>query len=163
MIKPASLREALITANPYLRKKADSLHIFIDKGTVSATAGGVPALSYSYTCTIIITDHAGHPDSIFAPLLAWCVEHQPDLLINQASPAFEFEVDPLGDDTYDIEIRVALTERVRFTLQDNGKLLAEHLPAPGYDQFPNGFNWQLFIRDAEVIWPPASSGDIEVP
>lgn len=161
MIKPASLRAALIQANPHLKAAADSLHTFIDKGTVSATAVPGGGFAYGYTCSIVVTDYHGHPDSLFVPLIAWLAEHQPDLLLNQATPQIEFEAEILTHDTCDVEIRVQLTERVVLRQSDTGGLMAEHLAAPGYDATPAGYTWQLFLKGQEIMWPP--TGPLDIP
>ncbi len=160
MIKPASLRAALITGNPHLKHAADSLHTFIDKGTVSATAAPGGGFSYGYTCTLVVTDYHGHPDSLFVPLFAWLAEHQPDLLLNQSSPQIEFDAEVLSHDTCDVEIRVPLTERVVIRETETG-LVAEHLAAPGYDHTPAGVTWQLFVQGQEILWPP--TGPLDIP
>ena len=70
MNKPNSLREHLLNAIQGLKKNPDRLLIFIDSGSVRCTARGL-SFEYSYTLQVLLTDFAGHPDSVFIPTLEW--------------------------------------------------------------------------------------------
>jgi hypothetical protein len=150
MIKPASLREALIACNPALANAPETLYTFIEKGTVASSVGKTNGWRYHYTLNLLLTDFAGHPDSLFAPLIAWVRAHQPDLLLNQDDrKQIEFEVEVLDNETYDISIKLPLSESV--VLSDvNGQLTATHMPEPKLDDYPEGITWELMVGG--VAW-----------
>lgn len=113
MYKPASLRNFLTTANPELGRDPDRLLVFIDEGQLLSTLAPGLSFEYAYTLHLVLTDYAGHPDAVMAPLLVWLRQHQPDLLANpDARGKITFEADLLANDKVDLSIRVPLTERV---------------------------------------------------
>ena len=71
MIKPASLRAHLVAALPDLARDADRLLVFIDAGSLVSTFQPGLSFEYQYTLNLILTDYAGHPDSVMLPLLGW--------------------------------------------------------------------------------------------
>lgn len=163
MIKPSSLREALIATNPALKDAPDSLHTFIEGGTVASTMGNTGAWRYHYTLQILLTDFAGHPDSIFAPLIGWVREFQPDLLLNQDDKKqIQFEVELLSESTYDIAIKLPLSESVVLSTVD-GKLVATHTPEPKFHDYPEGITWDLYVKGVHIDWPPATAEAMNVP
>ena len=132
MNKPNSLREHLLAAVPELKNNPDRLLIFIDTGSVRCTA--VPGLSfeYSYTLQTILTDYAGHPDSVFIPVLEWLRRHQPELLTNleKGKTAIAFEADVLDESKVDLSIKLPLTERVIVKRQPDESLQVSHPDEP---------------------------------
>lgn len=70
MIKPASLRAHLVAVLPDLARDADRLLVFIDAGSLVSTFQPALSFEYKYTLNLILTDYAGHPDSVMLPLLA---------------------------------------------------------------------------------------------
>lgn len=163
MIKPSSLREALIACNPSLETTPEALHTYISNGTAASTMGSGGGWRYHYTCEILLTDFAGHPDSIFAPLIAWVREYQPDLLLNQDDKKqISFEVEVLSDTTYDIAIKLPLSESVVLTTVD-GQLIATHTPEPKFHDYPEGITWDLYVKGVSIPWPPESTADMNIP
>lgn len=156
MNKPASLRAALIAANPHLKTRPEALHTFIESGNIAATLGAGNGWRYHYTLSLLVTDYAGHPDSIFAPLIAWLRTHQPDLLLNQDDrQQIGFEVEVLDDQTYDIAIKLPLTESVVLSEAD-GRITATHRPeptVPGINEDDDTV-WSYFLNGEPVTWPP---------
>lgn len=136
MHKPDSLRAALTAAIPDLRDSPERLAMFIDKGSLRATA--VPGLSfeYRYKLQLLLLDFAGHPDQVMVPLLAWLFVHQNELLANhdRNKDGISFEAELLDKARVDLQITLALTERVKVTTQPDGSLRAEHLPEPPIEQ-----------------------------
>lgn len=132
MIKPGSLREHLNTAIPELRLNPEQLMIFIDSGSIVSTA--VPGISfeYRYTINIILTDFAGHPDSVMVPLLAWLAVHQHELLANpDRRGLIAFDAELLDNSKVDLSIKIPLTERVGVIARDDGSGYdVEHFPEP---------------------------------
>src|SRR5256885_15361231 len=79
MLKPASLRDALVAALPQLQQSPRNIRFTIQRGRVVNT--GTPSLSweYRYTLSLVIADFTGSIDAVTVPLLVWARRHQPDL------------------------------------------------------------------------------------
>lgn len=114
MKKPDSLRKHLLKAVPGLANNPDCLLMFIDEGKVRSIATAALSFEYGYNLQIILTDYAGHPDSVFLPLLAWIRVNQSELMENHSKSAdgVKFEADILDNSKVDFSIELALTERV---------------------------------------------------
>lgn len=133
MNKPNSLREHLLNAIQGLKKNPDRLLIFIDSGSVRCLARGL-SFEYSYTLQVLLTDFAGHPDSVFIPTLEWLRRHQPDLLTNleRGKDAIAFEADILDGGKVDMSIKLPITERVIVKRLSDGKLDISHPDEPDF-------------------------------
>ncbi|MBC3489907.1 phage tail protein [Pseudomonas taiwanensis] len=134
MNKPNSLREHLLTAVAGLKKNPDRLLIFIDAGSVRCTAVTGLSFEYTYTLQVILTDFAGHPDSVFIPVLEWLRRQQPELLTNldRGKDAIAFEADILDGGKVDMSLSLPLTERVIVKRQDDGTLDVTHPDEPDF-------------------------------
>ena len=134
MNKPNSLREHLLNAIQGLKKNPDRLLIFIDSGSVRCLARGL-SFEYSYTLQVLLTDFAGHPDSVFIPTLEWLRRHQPDLLTNleRGKDAIAFEADILDGGKVDMSIKLPITERVIVKRLSDGKLDISHPDEPDFE------------------------------
>ena len=78
MNKPGQVRDLLTKAVPELNRNPESLHIFVENGNINATGAGLNlSFEYQFELLILITDYAGHADSLIVPLLAWCRDNQP--------------------------------------------------------------------------------------
>lgn len=132
MIKPASLRAAITAAIPDLIANPDKFLVFADAGNIVAT--GEPGLSfeYRYTLNLILTDFAGDPDLVMIALLSWVQRHQSDLVNHPEKRvrAITFEVDQLNNNTFDLSIKLPLTESVRVVIGAEGQPIATHLQEP---------------------------------
>lgn len=146
MLKPDDLRAALTAAIPALQTDPDRLQLYIDQGSVACT--GAPGLSfeYRYTLTVLLLDFAGHPDAVFAPMLAWLARNQPDLL--QAWYAdrkgVPFEADILDPGKVDMQISLPLSESVGVTPREGGGFDLVHYPEPRVD------SWTEFYAAAGI-------------
>ncbi|HDL7463459.1 TPA: phage tail protein [Yersinia enterocolitica] len=131
MLKPDSLRTAILKAVPYIKQNPDCLHVFIDKGAIIATLAPSLSFEYQYTLNLVVTDYAGDMDLVIVPILHWLRTHQPDIMANpdKRQDSFTFEVDYLDNKVRDISIDIKLTERVIVKEQD-GKLGVTHLGEP---------------------------------
>ena len=131
MIKPDSLRKAITAAVPSLAKDPDKLLVFADEGQIVATNTASLSFDYRYTLNLILLDQRGSADQVMIALLQWVKVHQSDLLANQERRHnMTFEVDALSNTTYDLSIKLPLSESVKVTIGANGKPLAEHLAEP---------------------------------
>ncbi len=152
MNKIASLREALLASNPHLRQRPDSLFTFIESGTIAATMGRGNGWRYHYSLSLLLTDYAGHPDSVFAPLIAWVRDNQPDILLDQSGKQqIGFEVEVLSDATYDIAIKLPLSESVVLTQGTDGKITATHKAEPPA--------LDAVSADAPTVWQVIAGGE----
>lgn len=143
MNKLQSLRKHLAQTVPFLKENPDKLLMFIESGDASSRAR-LPTLSYtlSYTATLVITDCAADPDTIFVPLLAWLKTHYPH---RADEKAFDFQAEILDNDSVDLEIKIPLDEFVKVTKNPNNTVstthLGEVLPAEEIGDFPPLNEW----------------------
>lgn len=156
MNKPKTLREHLLTHVPELRNDPDRLLTFIENGKVRCTAAAGLSFEYEYQLQLIITDYAGHPDTVMIPLLDWLRVNQHDTLANydKNKDAIQFDAEIMANDLVDLSITLPLSERVIVKQQEDGTLdvkhpqepqLTEHLPQQQYDMIIDGetvASWQ---------------------
>ncbi|UQY43284.1 phage tail protein [Mixta hanseatica] len=131
MNKPQSLRHALNKAVPYVRENPDRLHLFVDNGSLVATAAASISWEYRYTLNVVVTDFTGDQNLLMAPILYWLRDNQPDALQNpdEREKLFTFEVDILGNGACDLSLNLKLTERV-LAREVNGQMQIEAVPEP---------------------------------
>lgn len=130
MIKPASLRAAIKAAIPALQDDPSKLLVFVDEGSTVAHGTGSLSFEYRYTLNLILTDMQGSADPIMVALLEWAQVNQPELLaVNQdrARDGITFEVDQATHDTYDLSIKLPLSESVTVTKGANGAHAIAHV------------------------------------
>ena len=151
MLKPASLREHLTAANPFLRENPDKLEVFIDRGSLVGTLATGFSFEYRFTLTLILTDYAGHPDAVIVPLLEWIRRHQPDLLANPNNrEQISFEADVIAHDKLDLEIKIPLTESVGVKPRQGGGFDVEHFPEPDYGNDLQVLHWEVYLKDEKI-------------
>ncbi|MFP3183960.1 MAG: phage tail protein [Paraburkholderia sp.] len=129
MIKPASLRTALVVAIPSLATDPDRLNVFIDQGSIAATGTQTPSFEYRYVVNVLVLDFAGDSDLVMIALAEWARANQPDLVTNAdaRSSGITFEVDILNNSTVDLSIRMQLSESVVVSTDASGKRTIEHV------------------------------------
>jgi len=132
MNKPDSLRTHLLATIAELKHNPDRLLIFIDNGKVRCTAAASLSFEYSFDLQIILTDFAGHPDSVMLPLLGWLSVHQSELLENLSKSAdgIRFEADILDNSKVDMSLTLPLTERVVVGKDEEGNITIRHPGEP---------------------------------
>lgn len=147
MNKPESLRAHLLATIPELQHSPDRLLIFIDNGKVRCTAAASLSFEYSYELQIILTDFAGHPDSVMLPVLGWISVHQIELLenFNKSAEGIQFEADILDNSKVDLSLSLPLTERVVVGKDHQGNTTIRR---PGEPQRAAGFLDPNWIPDA---------------
>lgn len=138
MRKPADVRAYLTRCNAFLKTNPDRLHVFVEKGRIVCNGTRNLSHEYRYTLTLVVTDYPDSEDEIMLPLLGWLRVNQPELFENPArwEEAFQFDVELLNNDAVDIEIQLALTERVIVTAGPDGKQRAEHVGEPAHPDIP---------------------------
>lgn len=147
MNKPDSLRTHLLATISELKHNPDRLLMFIDNGKVRCTAAASLSFEYSFDLQIILTDFAGHPDSVMLPVLCWLSVHQSELLenLNKSADGIQFEADILDNSKVDMSLTLPLTERVVVGQDDEGNTTILH---PGEPQRTAAFVDPNWIPDA---------------
>ncbi len=127
MLKARLIRELLTKTIPHLRQNPDALRVFINKGRIVATAGLSASFEYHYTLELLIVDYAADPDMLMVPLVSWMTVHQQEAFGNPElrEQAFQFEAEIIDHQSYDISIKLLLTERVVVRQGEHG-LEAQH-------------------------------------
>lgn len=131
MKKLNSIKDTLLKKIPYLGNNPEKLYLFVDDGGIFAT--NEPSLSYEYiySLNIILEAFPGDQNVVFAVVVEWVKQHQPDILANPDKRAngIRFEADILNSQSANISIDLKLTERVIVSVQD-GKYHVEAVPEP---------------------------------
>lgn len=132
MNKPGSLRKHLLSHIGELRNDPDRMLTFIDNGKIRCTTAAGLSFEYGYNLQLIITDFAGHPDTVMIPLLDWLRTNQHELLANHDSnkDAIQFDADIMANDLVDLSITLPLTERVIVKKLVNGTVSVTHPDEP---------------------------------
>lgn len=150
MNKPESLRAHLLATVADFKHDPDRLLIFIDNGKVRCTAAHTLSFEYSFDLQIILTEFAGHPDSVFLPILDWLSVNQSELLENldKVKNGIQFEADILDKEKVDLSITLALTEKVIVGKDAQGNTTVKH---PNEPQYVVGY--------LDPNWKPGSQGN----
>jgi hypothetical protein len=162
MNKPDSLRTHLLAAVRELQHDPDRLLIFIDNGNIRCTAATSLSFEYTYDLQIILTDFAGHPDSVMLPLLGWVRVNQSELLANleKSATGIRFEADVLNNSKVDLSLTLPLTERVIVKLQPDGTYDVRHAAEPQYTAYQETGLVQVFAQGELLAeWQPPQAGD----
>lgn len=129
MIKPNSLRAALVAAIPQLAAAPDLLVVFINDGHIVATGTRTPSFEYRYECEILIRDFIGNADEVMVAVVEWARANQPDLVTNadQRRDGMTFIADILANDAVDLAVKLKLTESVVVGTDEGGRRTVEHV------------------------------------
>lgn len=114
MIKPDSLRRALLANLPELATDPQKLLIFADRGHLVTTGAGGASWEYSYQLTVILQDFAGDMDDLTATVLDWLSSEQPDLLKNPKGRerGIRFEAQLMTSELADVQFELDVAEPV---------------------------------------------------
>lgn len=154
MQKPASLRAFLTAAVPDFGRDPDRLSVYIDAGSLVSTLAPGLSWEYAYTLRLIVTDFAGDPDALMAPVIAWMRVNQPDTMANPdlAARAITFEADILSNAAADVAIALQLTERVVCKPRTDGGYDVVNQPEPQPEpQLTTPKHWQLYVRNELAV------------
>lgn len=154
MNKPESLRTHLLATVAEFKHNPDRLLIFIDNGKVRCTAAHTLSFEYSFDLQIILTEFAGHPDSVILPILAWLSVNQSELLenLNKVNDGIQFEADILDKNKVDLSITLALTEKVVVSKDDQGNTTVKHPNEPVYVVGYLNPNWKPGAQGNTSEW-----------
>src|SRR5690554_2280184 len=172
MNKPGSLRRHLLEHIGELSHDPDRLLIFIENGKIRCTAAAGLSFEYEYSLQMIITDFAGHPDSVMIPLLGWLRTNQHELLANfdKNKDGIQFDAEIMANDLVDLSITLPLSERVIVKPVEGGlsvthppePQLTDHLPQQEYTLYIDGepaVSWQSGRpqhKEIETPWTKAT-------
>lgn len=162
MNKPDSLRTLLLESVPGLKKNPERLLMFIDQGKVRCTAAASLSFEYGYSLQIILTDFAGHPDSVMLPILGWLRINQSELLVNldKSAEGLKFEVDLLDRAKVDMAITLPLTERVIVKREDDGSFNVTHAEEPQYEDYAEQGPVTVYADGEPLVsWQPPAPPD----
>ncbi|MFZ5705738.1 MAG: phage tail protein [Pseudomonadota bacterium] len=138
MLKPNSLRKAIVAALPDLRDKPDDLRLFVRKGRVLSKDGPGLGFEYRYTLLVELLDYAGDPDTVFAAILLWARRNQVDLLQGNSDRAgIRFDADQLSATAVDIVAELELSENVATRPRQAGGLELVHVEEPAPEDIYN--------------------------
>lgn len=114
MIKPGSLRTALLQHLPDIANDPQKLLIFAERGRVIATGAAGDSWEYAYQLTVIVQDYAGDMNALTATVLRWLAETQPDLLLSPEAMrnAVRFEAELMTNELVDVQFQLDVTEAV---------------------------------------------------
>ncbi|MEN2473880.1 phage tail protein [Burkholderia sp. GS2Y] len=129
MIKPDSLRRALVAAIPAFGTEPGALSVLVEQGSVATTGTLTPSFEYRYTAHVLATNFSGDTDPVFVALVEWARANQPDLVTNPAARAsgITFEVSIRDQAAVDLSIRLTLTESVVVTTRPDGRHVITHV------------------------------------
>jgi DNA-binding transcriptional LysR family regulator len=127
MIKPASLRRALVAAGA----SPDTLAVSIEQGSLAATGAASPSFEYRYVLNLTVHNAPEDPDPLTIALIAWLAEHEPALLLrsDERDTGVTFDMTP-DNGAPRLVLRVKLSEPVVVTVRPDGSLSGEHPPEP---------------------------------
>ena len=138
MEKPALLRAEIEKHLPEIKNNPEKLTLFVQNGRVS---GNKHTLGHEvrYTLALMIDGYTGDTDILNAVILNWACRHQPDLLAPGHVPdnAYRFEADILDNQSCDLLIELALSERITVTADHNGQVTVRHQKPPTEDEMAN--------------------------
>lgn len=150
MIKPERLRSLIVQTVPYFAQNPDQLQLFYANGNIHATGAASLSYQYHYDLEIVVTDFPNHPDLLFVPIMEFVREQQSELLYNPDNQQkIQFDIDPNNNQTYDIFIKIPLTERV--VVSQTGEAYQVHHAAE-----PQPTDWQpiekltIFVKGEKV-------------
>lgn len=162
MNKPNSLRDHLLESVPDLARNPDRLLVFIDKGKVRCTAAPTLSFEYEYSLQLILTDFAGHPDTVMIPILGWVRMNQAELIANldKSATGLTFEVDVSDSSKVDMSITLPMTERVVVKRNDQGTFDVTHPADRGYEMYEQHGPIEVHINGDQVAtYQPPTAPD----
>lgn len=134
MIKPASLRAALVALQPSLARDPDKLVMWVDQGGIRSNSTESLGFAYRYRLNVLLVEFAGEPSIIMLAVTNWLRENQPERVV-PGQEAFTIEVDLVDSKTVDLQLQIELDENVLVNAREDGGFDLEHLaePVPLFD------------------------------
>ncbi len=131
MKKLNSIKDTLLKKIRYLSENPEKLYLFVDDGDIIATNEPSLSYEYSYSLNIILEAFPGDQNIVFAVVVEWVKQHQPDILANpdKRQNGIRFEADILNNLSANISIDLKLTERV-IVKEKDGQYHVDAVPEP---------------------------------
>lgn len=131
MLKPNSLRDALLKAVPDLAASPDKLTVTVSSGTVVATMATSLSYEKQYPLTVQVREFTDDINCLLVPVVAWLRDNQPDIMTRAEGQksGFSWLAESTGTQGQNITLTLLLTERTLVTETDNA-LHATDLPEP---------------------------------
>lgn len=129
MIKPESLRAAIVAQLPELARDAERLLMWVDQGTIVSRSTLTPSFAYRYRLNVILIDFAGTPSVLMLAVTNWLRINQPELL-TPGREACTIEVDIIDSKLVDLQLQLQLDENVSVTRREDGGYDLQHLAEP---------------------------------
>lgn len=129
MIKPASLRAAIVALLPESARDPQNLLMWVDQGTIVSRSTPTLGFTYRYRLNVILIDFAGEPSVVMLAVTNWLRVNQPDLL-TPGREAFAIEVDLIDSKLVDLQLQIMLEENVSVARREDGGYNLQHLPEP---------------------------------
>jgi hypothetical protein len=134
MIKPASLRAAIVALLPELAKDPARLLMWVDQGTIVSRSTPTFGFAYRYRLNVILIDFSGEPSVVMLAVTNWLRDNQPELLA-PGREAMAIEVDLIDSKLVDLQLQIMLDENVSVIRREDGGYDIQHLaePVPLFD------------------------------
>lgn len=131
MLKPLSLRNALLDALPELNASPEKLQLTVSSGSVAATFATSLSYEKRYPLTVFIAGFTGEINALLVPVVLWLRENQSDIFSSTENQTKGLAWQSVANATQgmDITLTLQLTERTEVKEID-GQLLANDLPEP---------------------------------
>jgi hypothetical protein len=129
MIKPASLRSAIVALLPEAQRDPQKLLMWVDQGTLVSCGTDTLGFAYRYRLNIILVEYAGEPSVVMLAVTNWLRVHQPERL-TPGQEAFSIEVDLIDSKTVDLQLQIMLDENVSVSRREDGGYDMQHLTEP---------------------------------
>ena len=150
MIKPERLRHIITQSVPYFANNPEQLQLFYANGNIYTTGASSLSYQYHYDLEIIVTDFPDHPDLLFVPIMEFVREQQAELLYNPDSQQkIKFEIDPNNHKSYDIYVKIPLTERV-IVRQEGDEYQVHHAAEPQPTDWQPIEKLTIFVKGEKV-------------
>ena len=151
MLKPDRLRERLTKTIALFERNPDRLQVYYANGKIRSTGAETLSFQYGYDLEIIVTDFPHHPDVLFVPVLDFIRREQSELLFNPDwQENITFEIEPNNDKTFDIYIKIPLTERV-IVQAENDHYQIQHADEPQPTEWQTLEKFTVFVK-GEKVW-----------
>ena len=136
MRKPDQLRAWLLRSVAGLADQPERLHLWVENGRLRSVPGKTLSYEYRYELIVIVEDFSGETHDLVVPVLAWLSKYQSDLLRHVTDDGLPINHDILGNSSANIEIKLALKERVIVNQTPAGGWQVEY---PAEAEFPESF------------------------
>lgn len=154
MQKLDSLRTAIATAIPELKRSPENLRIWIERGAGRCQGTRTDAFGFAYQANVLIVEMATDLAVLALAIFRWLRVNQPDLL-SPRTDGFAFDADILDNGSADVLIQIQLTENVTVAPVEGGGDILAYLPEPD----------PLFVDDGGFAGvdpvPPLAGVDID--